>query len=101
MDTKKIIDQIAAWFDEDPTHTSVFVICTTKDEADEAPIVTSYADGNKNDTLQALAVMAYEMPEVEEFLTRALTAAKLLRQQEDAQADAMHHTSGKEAHHAS
>lgn len=96
MEINNIIDHIEEWMNEDTTHTSAFVVCTTKSEADEVPNVHAYVDGNKNDALQAIAYTAYEHPEAEEPLSRVMKMVRLLHQEDEAQP-----TDGKEASHAS
>ena len=94
MEINNIIDQIEAWMDEDTTHTSAFVICTTNNDKTEAPNIHSYVNGNKNDALKALAYTAYENPEFEKLLKLVLTAVSILHKEDKAQ-------DRKEASHAS
>ena len=101
MDIDNIIENIEKWMEEDPTHTSAFVICTTKSEADEVPNVHAYIDGMKNDALQALASTAYENPEAEELLRRVMECVRLLHQEDEDLAAQKHTTDGEEANYAS
>lgn len=98
MEINKIIDQIEEWMGEDNTHTSAFVICTSKSQTDKSPNVHAYVDGKKNDALQAIAYTAYENPEAEELLTRVMAIVKMLHQEDE---DQTQNTTRKEDNHAS